>query len=339
MTAHAETSFDKFGQRIWRAEAPSNIALIKYMGKTDHAENRPTNSSLSYTLSHLRSIVELEATNGADRWEPLAAYEARKLDALKLEGKGLQRFLAHLARLKQIYGVEQSFVVRSVNDFPSDCGLASSASSFAALTMAALDALSSLAGQPAPPASEAQALSRQGSGSSCRSFFAPWSVWDENGARRVDELSDVRFKHQVIVVDEAKKAVSSSEAHRRVVTSALFSGRPERAETRVRELIAALQGGRYADAFEITWAEFWDMHALFETSRPSFGYMTEGSLAALRFVRAQSWEKTGKGPLVTMDAGPNVHLLHLPNEEGKAFAAEVERHFAGRYRVMGEVWT
>jgi len=324
--------------RVWRAEAPSNIALIKYMGKTDHAENRPTNTSLSYTLSHLRSVVELEAVSGADRWEPLVSYEARRLEPIHLEGKGLARFLAHVARVKRMYGVEQGFVVRSANDFPSDCGLASSASSFAALTMAALDALSALQGEQAPSAGDAQALSRQGSGSSCRSFFAPWSLWDEKGARGVDELRDLRFKHQVIVVDEAKKAVSSSEAHRRVVTSSLFAGRPERAEARVRELVAALRDGRWSEAFEITWAEFWDMHALFETSRPSFGYMTEGSLAALRFVRGQSWDRHGIGPLVTMDAGPNVHLLHLPTEEGRLFALEVEKHFAGRYRVIGEPW-
>lgn len=325
-------------RRVWRAEAPSNIALIKYMGKTDHQENRPTNSSLSYTLSHLRSIVELEIGAGADAWEPLRSYEGRELDSLRLEGKGLERFLAHLKRIKNLYGVETGFVVRSANDFPADCGLASSASSFAALTMAALDACSALAASKEPTVDEAQALSRQGSGSSCRSFFAPWSLWDADGARGVAELENSRFKHQVIVVDETKKAVSSSEAHRRVVTSALFEGRPERAEARVRDLIAALKEGRLSDAFEITWAEFWDMHALFETSRSSFGYMTAGSLEALRFVKSESWERCGRGPLVTMDAGPNVHLLHPVSEEGRLFSLEVERRFAGRFRVIEESW-
>ena len=35
----------------WFAKAPSNIALIKYMGKKDAELNLPMNSSLSYTLS------------------------------------------------------------------------------------------------------------------------------------------------------------------------------------------------------------------------------------------------------------------------------------------------
>ena len=44
----------------WLAQAPSNIALIKYMGKKDENSNLPDNSSLSYTLNNLLSTVKLE---------------------------------------------------------------------------------------------------------------------------------------------------------------------------------------------------------------------------------------------------------------------------------------
>lgn len=44
----------------WFAQAPANIALIKYMGKKDENSNLPDNSSLSYTLSNLLSSVKLE---------------------------------------------------------------------------------------------------------------------------------------------------------------------------------------------------------------------------------------------------------------------------------------
>jgi len=337
-------------QKIWRASAPSNIALIKYMGKVDHENNRPTNSSLSYTLSHLKSVVELELVASdshtearrADQWEPLKSFEGKALSPIELAGKGRERFLKHLGRIKEMYRSHHSFTVRSANDFPADCGLASSASSFAALTKVALMALSGLTDGELAPVEEAADLSRQGSGSSCRSFFTPWSIWDERGARAVPELAHLLFKHQVVVVDEAKKEVSSSEAHRRVLNSTLFVGRPDRAEVRVEDLFKALAGNDLASAFEITWAEFWDMHALFETSRPSFGYLSEGSLAVLRFVRGESWDKYGRGPLVTMDAGPNVHLLYavddLNKEFMRSFASEVSRHFSTRFRVLSEEW-
>ena len=318
----------------WTATAPSNIALIKYMGKTALSGNRPTNSSLSYTLSHLRSLVELEATTeAADRWEPLTRFEGITYPEFAVSAKGMARFLAHLARIKNHYAYQGSFVVRSVNDFPSDCGLASSASSFAALTMAAVKAIAELSGRSVS-VSEAADLSRQGSGSSCRSFFSPWSLWSPEGVSGLPELGYGDLIHQAVVVNDRVKAVSSSDAHIRVASSALFHGRPERADQRARELVAALKSRDWAAAFEMTWAEFWDMHALFETSKPSFGYMTAGSLEVLNFVRAQTWERVGDGPLVTMDAGPNIHLLYRRDDAGLGFAREVAQAFDGKFRVI-----
>jgi diphosphomevalonate decarboxylase len=323
-------------QRIWTAEAPSNIALIKYMGKTETVGNRPTNTSLSYTLPHLKSLVQLEYDENfqADTWEPLLAWENATFAPMKLSAKGTTRFLAHLNKLKEYFGFKGHFKVRSSNDFPSDCGLASSASSFAALTKVAMMALADLTERDRLTVYEEAEWSRRGSGSSCRSFFEPWSIWTPDRVTNVPHLDTVgNLLHQVVIVNDNIKAVSSSEAHKRVTTSLLFSGRPERAELRTRDLIDALAADRWADAFEIAWAEFWDMHALFETSQPSFGYMTAGSLEVLRFVRA-IWDKTGSGPLVTMDAGPNIHLLFKDNEAGYSAAECIAKEFKGRFPVI-----
>jgi diphosphomevalonate decarboxylase len=322
--------------QVWTQIAPSNIALIKYMGKSDTQANRPSNASLSYTLAHLKSIVELELKGPADKWEPLATFKGREMTQVSLSDKGIERFLKHLARIKEHFGFEGAFTVRSANDFPADCGLASSASSFAALTHAGCAALAELTGKPMPSVKELSELSRQGSGSSCRSFFSPWAIWDAEGARELtgeaEGLPQDTLIHQVIVVDDKKKLVSSSDAHVRVTSSALFRGRAERAEERLRDLTLALKKGDWASAFETTWAEFWDMHALFETSKPSFGYMTYGSLAVLRWVRETSWDARGAGPLVTMDAGPNIHLLHKASD--RDFARKVASKYNGRYPVI-----
>jgi diphosphomevalonate decarboxylase len=325
------------GQGKWAAEAPSNIALIKYMGKLEGAApNRPTNSSLSYTLPHLRSIVELEYDTDmitSDQWAPLTNYKGRQFDALALSEAGAQRFLNHLRQIKEHYGFEGFFRVRSANDFPSDCGLASSASSFAALTQVALVAVCELMHKDLPTIPEAAEWSRRGSGSSCRSFFSPWSVWTSDRVSDVPELAHYgQLLHQVIVVNDEVKSVSSSKAHKRVTSSLLFGGRPERAELRLTDLIDALRNKQWEHAFEIAWAEFWDMHALFESSQPPFGYMTGGSLEVLRFVRDEIWAKEGKGPIVTMDAGPNVHLLYRP--EHRALAETVRARFAKQFRVF-----
>jgi diphosphomevalonate decarboxylase len=298
------------------ASAPSNIALIKYMGKTAASGNLPTNASLSFTLEHLRSFVTLEPAETRDEWRPLEG-----LPVLALSDTGREKFLAHFARLKGHWQIPGFYNVRSGNNFPSDCGLASSASSFAALTRATYELARCLerVGEVSPV--ELSRLSRGGSGSSCRSLFSPWALWRGEGAEPL--TIDWPLQHAVIVVHGGKKAVSSSQAHARVSSSLLFEGRPERAEIRLQTLIAALKGRRWQECFELCWAEFWDMHALFETSQPAFGYMTEESLKVLRQLR-EVWTQTGDGPVVTMDAGANIHLLLRPEQ-----TAEAERWLAG----------
>src|SRR4051812_36449706 len=101
--------------------APSNIALIKYMGKTGEG-NLPANASLSYTLEHLRSFVTIEPCSGKDAWQPLANFPA-----LALSIAGQEKYLAHFQRLKERWKIPGFYTVRSANNFPADCGLASSA--------------------------------------------------------------------------------------------------------------------------------------------------------------------------------------------------------------------
>ncbi|MES2856379.1 MAG: diphosphomevalonate decarboxylase [Bdellovibrionota bacterium] len=323
--------------RKWTAEAPSNIALIKYMGKIDGAGNLPTNTSLSYTLPHLKSIVQLEYADHfmADEWEPLTSFGEKRYPALELSEHGKDRFIAHLNRIKKFFDFEGSFRIRSANDFPSDCGLASSASSFAALTKAAMISLSEITGKETPNAEVAAEWSRKGSGSSCRSFFEPWSIWSPTRISDVPELEGKgRLIHHVVIVNDKVKKVSSSEAHKRVTSSLLFAGRPERADVRVFDFIKALQGDQWRDAFEIAWQEFWDMHALFETSQPPFGYMTSGTLEVLNYLRDVIWAKEDDGPIITMDAGPNIHLLYRDDHRGQKLANRVVKEFHPKYRIL-----
>lgn len=307
------------------------------MGKTDHKINQPSNSSLSYTLDHLLSFVEAEEvedeTNG-DVWYPLLGEEYCEIH---LSEKGQQRFLAHWQYLKEYFSIEGHYILRSGNNFPSDCGLASSASSFAALTKCAYS-VAKAKGQKNLDHDQTQlaGLSRLGSGSSCRSFFSPWSLWGKEGSSSV-VLAYEKLLHQAVIVNDLHKEVSSSEAHKRVTTSLLFEGRVERAESRIKSLIQCLSSqekSNWRRAYEITWAEFWDMHALFETSDPAFGYMSTQSIKVLSEIR-HFWKKLDDGPLVTMDAGANVHLLYrLDQQEIKK---EIGQHLKKYTSVFEDV--
>lgn len=346
------------------AEAPSNIALIKYMGKRETLGNISTNSSLSFTLDHLRTRVRVRwesAAPGEISWRPLIA---DGMSAPKLSENGRARYIAHASRCLKALGDGKSLLERpeellktnslaieSANGFPADCGLASSASSFAALTLAIAE-LGGVDTKSLASRMKLAELSRQGSGSSCRSLFSPWSIWKSEGAGPCESLPSAKhLRHLAIIVDSEKKAVSSSEAHSRVTSSLLFRGRIERAEERLQRLIDQLRRAAQSEgsdgvhawnrAARIVWAESWDMHALFETSEPPFGYLVPGSVSTLNALRKLTIEmkiKFGeekiREPLVTMDAGPNVHVLLWNDDWTDGFVSALRARLGSVIRVI-----
>ncbi|MDX2346373.1 MAG: diphosphomevalonate decarboxylase [Legionella sp.] len=294
----------------WSVKAPANIALIKYMGKAPGNQNIPLNASLSYTLPHLLTHVELEEnTLQQDTWEPLTQ-QASYIPHVFSE-KAQTRFLNHLRLIKQQFACDTYFTIRSANNFPHGTGLASSASSFAALTQAAIKACAACTNTSIPSITEQARLSRIGSGSSCRSFFEPWAIWDETSVKSIT-LPYPKLIHQVILVEQAEKKVSSSEAHQRVSRLPEYPARKIRAEKNLTALIHALQNQAWDEAHQITWREFQDMHALFSASEPAFSYITPETQQLLDML--QQAFKQQDGPLITMDAGPNIHLLYRPDQ-------------------------
>lgn len=314
---------------FWFAQAPANIALIKYMGKKDESSNLPGNSSLSYTLNNLLSTVKLELVPGKkDIWEQLAIPGGADFS---LSAHGQKRFIDHLNRLKKHFGYEGGFLIQSNNNFPHGSGLASSASSFAALTKCASLALSYLTNKEIPSIDEQASLSRLGSGSSCRSFYSPWALWDDAGVRAVD-LPYTNLIHQVVVVSNQEKAVSSSEAHKRVKTSTFYDTRNQRAEENLKLLLNAFSAKDWKSIYQICWREFHDMHQLFTSCEQPFSYITQNSQVLLNALE-DLWGANGDGPLVTMDAGPNIHLLYRPDQEDLAQQFRID-HLLGNYDVL-----
>ncbi len=355
----------------WLASAPANIALIKYMGKQSPENNLPANASLSYTLENLRSYVELEQHPDLtqDTWQPLHHPEATYIPVL--DNTAQQRYLNHLIYIKQQFNYQGHFIIRSANNFPAGCGIASSASSFAALTLASVHALTDLTalsdsdfsdsnpsegwrvgGFPAtrslrawqgaaatgPRATDLRDetkekianLSRHGSGSSCRSLFSPWALWQDQTVKEI-KLPYQSLHHHVIIISDQHKTISSSEAHKRVTTSLLYDNRPQRAEQRLKELLNALNQQNWQTAHTIIWQEFWDMHALFETAAQPFNYIQPDTLTVLDYLRTY-WQKNNDGPFITLDAGPNVHLLFKP--EQTTIIKEITTTLAQQFKIL-----
>jgi diphosphomevalonate decarboxylase len=319
------------------AKAPSNIALIKYMGKSDAGLNLPENSSLSMTLNHLCTIAEISATgsSGSVRWSSSglrkASPEFAHASVPMLTDAGQARVVRHVERVRSaLPGIferarltlrrgfqSEGLEIRAANTFPPASGIASSASSFAAITLATAAACAedpdafrkSFAGEALKR--DLARVSRQGSGSSCRSFEGPWVLWEDGDAAAVSTRMPA-MAHFVILVSSEPKKVASSEAHRLVRTSPLWDGRVERALDRTRMLLSALSERDLASISRIAWTEAWEMHSLFHTCASPFSYWEPGTIAALQFLSGFIGS-TESSPIVTLDAGPNVHVM-VPRE-------------------------
>ena len=278
------------------------------MGKKPNSKNEAMNPSLSYTLKKLISGVKIEPYSGSeDVWLPLEEWEKMSLNSSEQ-----MRFLSFFKHLKNVFLLEGYYKVYSSNNFPKSAGSASSASSFSALTRATYElAVKKLPHLLKRGGKELAFLSQKGSGSSCRSFFSPWCLWDED--IKGLSLTHNDLLHQVIVVHSEPKLVSSSEAHQRVVSSPLFTERAKRAGQRLDDFLKAMRKDLWKDLYQITKEESQDMHNLFETSSPSFSYRTPLVKDILNFLN-EMWKSYQDGPLVTMDAGFSIHLLYKSSQ-------------------------
>ena len=138
------------------AIAQPNIALIKYWGKRDVDRNLPAVGSISITLSELYTQVSVELSGDLPS------------DELLVNGKESQSMLPRMSRcLDSVIGNTRARArITSRSNFPIAAGLASSASAFAATTVAAAGAVNL--------SYDTEALARlagQASGSAARSLY------------------------------------------------------------------------------------------------------------------------------------------------------------------------
>lgn len=303
---------------------------IPLLSKKDKAEflfkNLSLNPSLSYTLSHFVTKVRIEESH-KDTWSPFKNNPFKEKPLYQSNNDCVvenlmplaaqKRFLDFFKFLKRCFKIPGYYQVFSQNNFPSSIGAASSASSFAALSMAvyklAMDRSTIKNKLKKMQPQDLAFLSRMGSGSSCRCFFSPWCIWQNQTVIPFNAPWNT-LDHQLVIVDSQPKKISSQQAHQFIKTSPHFKSRPKRATKRLKLLCQAFHSKNWEQCFKICYEEFIDMHALFETSSPPFQYKTKQSQNILDHIQ-RFWKDKGDGPVVTMDAGANIHLLYRPDQK------------------------
>ena len=283
------------------AIAHPNIAFIKYWGNRDNALRLPENGSISMNLAELetRTRVTFDSSFPIDMFD---------LNGKRQNGQILDRTLKHLNLLRGLRGISTHAHIMSENNFPTGAGIASSASGFAALTLAAVTALGLDISEI-----DLSRLARRGSGSACRSIPAGFTEW-QKGNNDLDSFafSIAAPEHWsltdcIAVVEEENKPTGSTEGHKLASTSPLQAARVADSIRRLEICRSAIKNKDFQALSEIVELDSNLMHAVMMTSHPALFYWQPASLNIIKSV--QSWRKSGLYAAATLDAGPNVHVL------------------------------
>jgi len=230
------------------------------------------------------------------------------IDNLDARGYARERVVAHLDRIRALAAFNAKASVISHNNFPAGTGLASSASAFAALTVAACAAAGLRLSTD-----ELSRLARLGSGSACRSVpggFVLWDACDEDDCsfgRTIAPPNYWDLRDVIAIVESAHKATGSTEGHALADTSPLQAARVASAPARLERCRAALLSRDWPELAAVIEEDALAMHAVMMTSRPPLLYWQPATLAVLQAVRA--WRAEGLSVAFTIDAGPNVHCI------------------------------
>lgn len=201
------------------AKAHTNIALIKYWGKRNESLILPTNNSLSVTLDgfYTKTTVHFKEELTEDQFF---------LNDEWIKGIPFERVTNYLNLFRELADRPNLFAeVNSINAVPTAAGFASSASGFAALAAASGKAL----GLDLDDAALSR-LTRQGSGSACRSIYGGFVEWEkgerEDGsdsyAIQVASQNHWDIRVAAVVLTAKEKDVSSRVGMKRTVDTSVF---------------------------------------------------------------------------------------------------------------------
>ena len=299
-------------------KAPSNIALVKYWGK--YGKQLPKNPSLSFTLSNSFTNTNVVFTPHSKSIPDFDFYfhNIQKEDFKSKIVIFLERIHSYIPWIGNYH-----LSIKSKNSFPHSSGIASSASSMAALSLCLMD----LEQQLFPEMTslyfhqKASFLARLGSGSASRSIQGPVTLWGINEIQNTssdlyatpfgDSLHPVfkTYQDTILLIDKGTKQVSSTTGHNLMQAHPFAENRFLQATNHLSSLVSVMKSGELDDFIRIVELEALSLHAMMMTSSPYFILMQPNTLAVTK--KVWTYRESTSIPLCfTLDAGANIHLLY-----------------------------
>lgn len=309
---------------------PSNIALVKYWGKTP--PQIPKNASISLTLrnSHTTTSVDFKPKKNTEKEREVPFeffFEGKKRDDFRPK---IAKFFSRIEKYCP-YLSTYEMVIRSENSFPHSSGIASSASGMSAIAMCLVSLEQSLCKKKMSSEfmnQKASFLARLGSGSAARSIEGPLVVWGKHSEiEGSSDLFGIQFPYKIhaifsnyqdtiLLVDKGEKQVSSTLGHNLMCNHPFASQRFDQANQNLSKISNVLQEGDLDTFIKVVESEALSLHAMMLTSDPYFILIKPNTLQIIHAVWLYR-AKTGSKLCFTLDAGANVHLLYPAKESKK----------------------
>lgn len=295
------------------AIAHPNIAFIKYWGNRDDMIRLPTNGSISMNLEAL--YTRTTVTFSRDFRRDVIRINGKKADPnteFRIEDwlDDLLCYVYHKNLVDKKLAMEGPGKVEiiSENSFPTGAGIASSASAFAALTLATFGALGI-----EPDEADLSYWARRGSGSACRSIPEGFCEWDRGSgthdsyAYSLAPASHWDLVDLITVISTKHKKVGSSKGHRSADTSPFQAERVRTAPERIAKCRNAILEKDFTALAEVSEQDMIMMHSVMMTQDPPLFYWEPLTIRVIKAVR--DWRESGLDCFATVDAGPNVHVI------------------------------
>ena len=298
--------------------------LVKYHGLRDRERRFPYHDSISVATapSHSKTTVAFDESLDSSRYV---------VDGERLEGDAAERLDRVIDRVRELAsGDAVSSPVRLVseNDFPTNVGLGSSSSGFAAAAMAATAAAGLDLSLP-----EISTIARYGSASAARSVTGGFSelqagMNDEDcrSARIESPLED----DLAIVVGLVPAYKETDWAHEEAEGSHMFDARLTHVHSQLAAVRDALLSGDFDGAFEAVERDTLSLAAVTMTGPGAWLYWQPRTLAVFDAVR--ELRADGVPAYFSTDTGATVYVNTKPE-----YVDRVE-HAVAEAEVETRVW-
>lgn len=283
------------------AYANANIALIKYWGKNEYSLNIPLMSSLSVTLDNLGTTTTVELC------------DKDSLFINDQEEKDLEKISNFLNYIRNYFHIKQYFLIKSYNNIPTAAGLASSASSYASITLALNNLLKLNLNNK-----ELSLLARIGSASAARSILGGFNLLygakdyahEQAYAKNINSNNFDDLTILIVLCDTKSKKVSSSKGMLTAKSSAFFETFVKQNKNDIKQSLIAIKNKDFISLGKLSELSTLKMHSVMLTSDPCLIYWNEKTLRVIKKIQNLR-EKYGYIAFFSIDAGANVKIFCL----------------------------